>query len=167
MDRNEAEDVNDPFSNLENGCIVPLRMGGKVGHEIVERRCGDMQRAELISSWFLRCPLECLDHVCKVGLITVMIPISDEENRTTATIARRNSSTLDRWENRKACPYIGVAIHDTIVRCEMSASRQSTTAALLPEHELGNLSSDVERDRTASVSRQVQLQEVDSTSADQ
>ena len=40
-------------------------------------------------------------------------------------------------------------------------------AILLSEHELGNLSGDVERDRAASVSRQVQLQEVDSASADE
>ena len=153
MDRNETKDVDDPFSNLENGCIIPFRTGRKVGYETVERRCGDVQRAELISTWFLGRSFERLDHVGKVGLITIMIPISDEENRTTATIARRISSTLNCWENREACPYIGVAINDTVVRCETSISRQRATAGLLPEHELGNLSSDVERDRTASVSR--------------
>lgn len=85
-------------------------------------------------------------------MVTIMIPISDEENRTRTAIARRNSSALDCRENRKARPHISVAVHDTVVRHEMSISRQSASTVLLPEHELSNLSGDVERDRAASVS---------------
>ena len=38
------------------------------------------------------------------------------------------------------------------MRREMSISRQSTPAVLLPEHELGNLAGDIERDGAASLS---------------
>ena len=122
MDRNEAEDVNDPFSNLEDRCVIPFGVRGKVNYKTVERRRGDMQRAQFISSWFLRCPFKRLDHVSEVSLITIVIPIGDEENRATATIARGNSSALDRGEDRKACPNIGVTVHDTVVRREMRIS---------------------------------------------
>jgi len=80
MNRNEAENVNDPFSNLESGRIVPFCIVRKVGYEAVKCHCGDLEGAELISGWFLCRPLECLDHVSKVGLITIMISVSNEEN---------------------------------------------------------------------------------------
>lgn len=53
MNRNEAENVDNPFSNLEERSIIPLRVGGKVGDETVEGRRGDVQRAKPISSRLL------------------------------------------------------------------------------------------------------------------
>ena len=42
VDRNEAEKVDDPFSNLENGHIFPFCTRGKVGYEAIKCHCRDL-----------------------------------------------------------------------------------------------------------------------------